>query len=289
MISFPAFLLQCWYNWGDMQITQKGLSPIRTTIQTAGAILALSLLLGCSSQKAPISVTATVEAAPSTSPTTTPSVSSAAAGPVKIPAHTEGITSQFPLEGLASSVIIDSVNDAQTIRARTAAGQGELLMISSGPEERGHLNVSSNYGLEGDQTYQADYSIVYRKGNQDQELFRLPAFLFAQPTDRVLDFAKVSFKEADIYLLTPQYKSGHGLAGYAFAIDKRSGEAFPLSFVQDGIVQDTLIYAELEPAPVNDHEQLAVFSPVGAGGEPELEPRVYTLDLVNHQFVARKI
>ncbi len=289
MISFPAFLLHCWYNWGDMQITQKGLSSIRTTIQAAGAILALSLLLGCSSQKAPNSVTATFEAAPSTSPTSTPSASSAATDQAKIPAHTEGITSQFPLEGLASSVILDSVNGAQTIRARTAAGQGELLMISSGPEERGHLNVSSNYGLEGEQTYQADYSIVYRKGNQDQELLKLPAFLFVQPTDRILDFARVSFKEAEMYLLTPQYKSGHGLVGYAFAIDKRSGEAIPLSFVQNGIVQDTLVYAELQPAPVNDNEQLVVFSPVGAGGDPELGPRVYTLDLVNHQFVARKI
>ncbi|WP_054941171.1 hypothetical protein [Paenibacillus ihuae] len=271
-----------------MQITQKGLSPIRTTIQAAGAILSLSLLLGCSSQKSSISVAATFEAAPSTSPASTPSGSSAATDPAQLPENTEGITSQFPLEGLASSVIIDSVNDAQTIRARTAAGQGELLMISSGPEERGHLNVSSNYGLEGEQTYQADYSIVYRKGNQDLELSKLPAFLFVQPTDCILDFARVSFKEADMYLPTPQYKSGHGLVGYAFAIDKRSGEAFPLSFVQDGIVQDTLVYAELQPAPVNDHEQLVVFSPVGAGGEPELEPRVYILDLVNHQFVARK-
>ncbi|MNH23905.1 hypothetical protein D3C79_838170 [compost metagenome] len=186
-------------------------------------------------------------------------------------------------------MILDSVNDAQTIRARTAAGQGELLMISSGPEERGHLNVSSNYGLEGEQTYQGDYSIVYRKGNQEKELLKLPAFLFVQPTDRILDFERVSFKEADMFLLTPQYKSGHGLVGYAFAIAKRSGEAFPLSFIQDDIVQDKLVYTEQQPAPINDSEQLVVFSPVGAGGDPELEPRVYELDLVNHHFVARKL
>lgn len=43
-------------------------------------------------------------------------------------------------------------------------------MISSGPEERGHLNVSTIDGVEGDQTYQADYSIVYREDNQNSLL-----------------------------------------------------------------------------------------------------------------------
>ncbi|MEK3900589.1 hypothetical protein [Paenibacillus sp. FSL R7-0179] len=119
------------------------------------------------------------------------------------PATTSGLTSQFPPEGLAGSVIIDSVNAKGTVRARTSAGQGELLMIASGPEERGHLLSSSNDGLEGEPTYQADYSIVYREGKQDQVLLKLPAFLFVQPTDRVLEFGVVSFARAEVYLLAP--------------------------------------------------------------------------------------
>lgn len=206
---------------------------------------------------------------------------------VEVPALEE-VISLFPLEGLASSVLIDSVNDKGTIRARAATERGELLMISSGPEERGHLNVSSNYGLEGEQTYQADYSIVYREDNQDQELWTLPAFLFVQPSDRLLNFDKISFKDADVYLLTPQYKSGHGLVAYAFAINKLSGEAFPLFFaLNDASSQVNLVYSELQPAPANDNERLIVYPPVGAGGDPEPEPHVYELDLDKRQFYAR--
>lgn len=198
-----------------------------------------------------------------------------------------GITRQFPLEGLAGSVIVDSVNAEETIRARSAAGSGELLMISSSTEERGHLAVSSNDGLEGDQTYQADYTIVYRSGDQDQVLLKLPAFLFVQPTDRVLEFTVVPFAKAEVYLLAPQYKSGHGLVAYAFAMDKESGEVFPVSFKQGEIEHDTLVYSEIQPAPANKNEQLVVHSPEGAGGDPEPGPRMYELDLDKRQFVAR--
>lgn len=245
-------------------------------------ILSLSLLLGCSNQQASGTIPPAAEVTPSALP-----ASSATAAPAVTPAAIEGLTSQFPLEGLANSVVMDSANDKGTIRARTATGHGELLMISSSPEERGHLNVSSNYGLEGEQTYQADYSIVFREGKQDQVLLKLPAFLFVQPADHILNFEQISFEEADVYLLTPQYKSGHGLLGYAFAIDKRSGGAFPLSFAQDSIVQATLTYSELQPLPANDNEQLTVHLPVGAGGDPELEPRLYRLDMDKRQFIAR--
>lgn len=272
------------------------MSPIRTiaTALTASAVLSLSLLLGCTSQQTSGTVTPAPEAALSATPNPSaissisiPPASSAPTSSAESPAATEGLISRFPLEGLANSVIIDSVNDDKTIRARTAAGQGELLMISSGPEERGHLNVSSNDGLEGEQTYQADYSIVYREDKQDQVLLKLPAFLFVRPSGQVLDFKRISFKKAEVYLLTPQYKSGHGLTGYAFAISKLDGAAFPLSFVQDGTVHDTLVYSELQPLPANDNEQLIVHLPVGAGGDPELEPRRYELDLDKQQFVAR--
>lgn len=144
-------------------------------------------------------------------------------------------------------------------------------MIASSSEERGHLEASSNDGLEGEQTYQADYSIVYRSGKQDQVLLKLPAFLFVRPSDQVLEFDKFSFKNAEVYLLAPQYKSGHGLVAYAFAVNKISGEVFPLSFKQGEIVHDTLVYSELPPFPANQNEQLVVHSPEGAGGDPEPE------------------
>ncbi|NQX47240.1 hypothetical protein HQN87_18055 [Paenibacillus tritici] len=276
------------------------MSPIRSigTTLAAGAILSFSLLLGCSNQEASNPVTPageSAEATPSNTATSTPAISAtpalmASSTPTAspaIPATPSGIASQFLPEGLADSVIINSVNEAGTVRARAATERGELLMISSGPEERGHLNVSSNYGLEGDQTYQADYSIVYREDGQDQELLKFPALLFVRQSDQVLKFDKVSFKDAEVYLLAPQYKSGHGLVAYAFAVNKISGEVFPLSFVQGELVQDMLVYSEIQPAPANLNEQLVVHSPEGAGGDPELKPRVYDLDLDKRQFIAR--
>lgn len=251
-------------------------------------LLSLGLLLGCSGPEGSGAAVRTAEAASSGEVSATP-----AATPTTLASATPGVSasaaivSQFPLDGLAGSVIIDSVNPEETIRARSGAGSGELLMISSSTEERGHLNVSSNYGLEGEQTYQADYSIVYRSGDKDQVLLKLPAFLFVQPTDRVLEFAAVPFAKAEVYLLAPQYKSGHGLVAYAFAMDKESGEVFPLSFKQDGIVHDTLVYSELPPFPANQNEQLVVHSPVGAGGDPEPGPQLYELDLDKRQFVAQ--
>ncbi|WP_340026095.1 hypothetical protein MHI24_13500 [Paenibacillus sp. FSL K6-1096] len=255
------------------------------TPRAAGVLLALGLLLGCSSPEGAGSAAPTPEAA---SPEGNAAAPTALASATPEASAATAIVSQFPPDGLAGSVIIDSVNAEGTVRARTSAGpgEGELLMISSSTEERGHLNVSSNYGLEGEQTYQADYSIVYRKGQQDQVLLKLPAFLFVQPADRVLEFTVIHFEQAEVFLLAPQYKSGHGLVAYAFAMDKKSGLVFPVSFKQGEIVHDTLVYSELPPFPANEDEQLVVYAPVGAGGDPEPGPQRYELDLDKRQFVA---
>ncbi|MEK5036037.1 hypothetical protein MKY96_31810 [Paenibacillus sp. FSL R7-0302] len=272
------------------------MSPIRSTAttRTAGALLVLGLLLGCSSQGVSGTATPSAEPAPSaiasapaSPPATTASPAASETASAAVPATTAGLSSPVQPEAPANLVIADSVNAAGTIRARSAAGQGELLMIASSSEERGHLETSSNYGLEGEQTYQADYSIVYRAGDQDQVLLKLPAFLFVRPSDQVLEFDKVSFKDAEVYLFAPQYKSGHGLVAYAFAVNKMSGEVFPLSFKQGDIVHDTLVYSEIQPVPANQNEQLVVHSPEGAGTDPELKPQVYDLDLEKRLFIAR--
>lgn len=42
-------------------------------------------------------------------------------------------------------------------------------------------------------------TIIYRGDPQDQLLLELPAFLFVRLSDHVLEFDKISFKEADVY------------------------------------------------------------------------------------------
>ncbi len=160
-------------------------------------------------------------------------------------------------------------------------------MISNGIEERGHLLVSSTMGQEGDHTFQSNYSIVHRQGNKDKVLLELPAYLFIRPSDKTLSFEKASFKDADVYYLTPQYTSGFGVEGYIFAIDKQSGEAFPLDVIKKDHASRTILYSEAEALPSVENEQLVVHPPVRAGTpEEDAKTIYYNLDLSNKQLIA---
>lgn len=77
------------------------------------------------------------------------------------------------------SIVIDAVNEDKSIRAEQQTEKGTLLMIAKGREELGHLVVSSTMGQEGDQTFQSNYSIIYRQGDQDKVLMELPNYLFS--------------------------------------------------------------------------------------------------------------
>ena len=175
----------------------------------------------------------------------------------------------------------------RSVRAETQIDSGTLLMVSNGIEERGHLLASSSMGEEGDQTFQSNYSIVYRQGNEDTVLVELPGYLFIQPSEDVLSFEKVSFKDADVYYLAPQYRTGFGVEGYIFAVDKQSGEAFPLEVVKKGVVSKTILYSEGEALPNVENDRLVVHPPVRAGTSEEDAKAVhYALDLNNKQLIA---
>lgn len=197
------------------------------------------------------------------------------------------ISSVFPKSDLTDSITIDSVNEDQSIQAEQQTEKGTLLMVSNGKEERGHLNVSITRGQEGDQTFQSNYSIVYRREDQDKVLLELPAYLFVRPSDKTLTFERVSFKDADVYILTPQYQTGHGLEGYLFAVTKQSGDAFLLEIVKEGQVSEKLLYSESEPLPSAENNGLVVHPPVGAGTpEEDAKDALYKLDLSKKQLIA---
>lgn len=198
----------------------------------------------------------------------------------------EKLTSRFPESPLTASTALDSVLDASSVRAETATDQGTLIMVSEGREELGHLVVSSNLGLEGDKTFQSNYKIVYRQGEEAKTLLELPAMMYARPNDKKLIFNKLSFKDADVYILTPQYKTGHGVEGYAFAIDKKNGEASSLKISNGGSISDTLVYSEIERYPRIENDLLVVSPPIGAGGDVEAEEKLYKLDLANKKLVS---
>lgn len=185
------------------------------------------------------------------------------------------------------SIVIDAVNEDKSIRAEQQTEKGTLLMIAKGREELGHLVVSSTMGQEGDQTFQSNYSIIYRQGDQDKVLMELPNYLFFRPSSKKISFEKLSFKEAEVYILTPQYQTGHGVEGYIFAIDKQNEDVLPLEIVKKDQVSKTLLYSEAEPLPSVENNILVVHPPVGAGTqEADAKDIFYKLDLNNKRFVA---
>lgn len=245
------------------------------------SLLLFNMLLACSSQQSGTSYTtaseSSVQAATSFSPEITDT-----------PAEKNGDTvSKFPKSILSDSISLDSASSTPSIRAETDLEEGKILMISGDREERGHLIVPSVLGAEGDQTFQSNYKIVYRKGNNDEVLLELPAFLYVQPTDKIIPFDKVSFKEADIFLLTPQYRTGHGLEAYVFATDKQNGNVFPIEIRKGKTTSKMLLYSELN-SPFNQNEQLVVYPPIGAG-TPEQDTKEihFKLDLRNKQLIAK--
>ncbi|NGM82150.1 hypothetical protein G5B47_06965 [Paenibacillus sp. 7124] len=250
---------------------------INRKIMILSSLLSFNLLLACSSQPSGAGDKPTSE---SSAATVTPFSPKSTV----TPAETEGgIVSQFSKSTLSDSISLDTISDTPSIRAETDLVDGKILMISGDREERGHLIAPSVLGAEGDQTFQSNYKIVYRKGNNDKVLLELPAFLYLQPTDKILPFDKVSFKEADIFLLTPQYRTGHGLEAYVFAVDKQNGDVFPIEIRKGEKTSKTLLYAELG----NQNGQLVVYPPIGAG-TPEKDTKEihYKLDLRNKQFIA---
>ncbi|MBP1999976.1 hypothetical protein J2Z69_000995 [Paenibacillus shirakamiensis] len=199
----------------------------------------------------------------------------------------EGHASVFPKTGIEESILIDAVHDTPSIRAETQTEHGTLFMISKGREEEGHLLVSSTTGLEGSKTFQSTYSILFKQGEQEKVLLELPAYLYVQPTDKILTFKKIAFKEADLYFLTPQYQSGHGLEAFVFAIEKQTGKAFSILIKNNNQDIDRLIYSEAKDiAPLYiKNNQLVVVRPLGAGGPPDKDGH-YKLDMVNKKLVA---
>lgn len=208
--------------------------------------------------------------------------------PEHVSQNANTITTQFPKSPLTASTILDSIKDTPSVRGETVTDHGTLLMVSEGREELGHLAVSSNLGLEGDKTFQSNYAIVYKQGEEEKTLLELPSLMFARPNDRKLTFNQLSFKNAEVYVLMPQYKTGHGVEGYVFAIDKKSGEASRLKISDEGSTSDTLVYSEMERFPHVENDLLVVSPPMGAGGETEAEEKQYRLDLANKTLVAVK-
>lgn len=192
---------------------------------------------------------------------------------------------QFLNTEFSNIITLDSVNKDGTLRAQTNTDFGELIVVANGKEEVGHLNAPSVAGLEGDLTFQGNYTVINIIDGKKHEVMELKEITFIQQSDRVVNFDKVSFNDADVYFLTPQYTSGHGLNAYAIAVNKSNGEAISLKFIKNDTTTDTLNYAN-DQLPVNENEFLKVVPGISAGtSEENADITFYKLDLTNKYFI----
>lgn len=181
-------------------------------------------------------------------------------------------------------VQIDVYQETPTVRAGIETDNGELHVVSNGKEAIGHVTIPSVLGVEGDYFYQGDYDVIYEH-NQDKVVIKqLPDLVFVQPSEKPASFKKISFQAMDVFLLTPEYTASRGHNAYAFGIDKKSGEAFAITFKNAARVWETVNYEKVS-TPVNENEKLVVTTRDTRGQGDTLTVK-YRFDRDSKQFIA---
>ncbi|WP_334073087.1 hypothetical protein [Paenibacillus sp. A14] len=140
------------------------------------------------------------------------------------------LETQDPNSVYTNIIKIDTTQENPTVRARINTDSGELYVVSKGKEALGHITTPSVLGSEGDFSYQGNYSVNYKHNEEIKEIKEFKKLVFIQPSEQPISFEKISFKEMDVFLLTPEYTASRGYNSYAFGIDKKSGEGFAITF-----------------------------------------------------------
>ncbi|KQY90938.1 hypothetical protein ASD24_24380 [Paenibacillus sp. Root52] len=196
----------------------------------------------------------------------------------------KGEENQTPDSPYTNVVKIDTNQETPTVRAQIDTDSGELYVVSEGKEAIGHITTPSVLGKEGDFYYQGNYSVMYKHNEEEKEIKELKDIVFVQPSDQPISFEKISFEAMDVFLLTPEYTSSRGYNSYAFGIDKKSGEAFAITFKNGENVQDVINY-EKDSVPVSTSEKLVVTTR-NTEGQGDTLTTEYSFDQDSKQFVA---
>ncbi|KOR88924.1 hypothetical protein [Paenibacillus solani] len=171
----------------------------------------------------------------------------------------------------------------ETIRAQGITEEGMLSVIPLMKENMQQLGAPSCFGLDTDLSITGDYIVQYRSKNATNELATLKDMTFIQPTDDPVQMIRLSFHEADVFILAPQYRDCHGIEIYAFAVNQGTGHAVQLQFQDESLISNTSYYRP-GSIPLVKNNRLVLESTEGPGGEgsPNYKPiRLYQLDLEN--------
>lgn len=177
--------------------------------------------------------------------------------------------------------------DTETIRAQGITDEGMLSVIPLKKENMKQLGAPSCFGLDTDLSITGDYIVQYRSKDDTKEVVTLKDMTFIQPTNDPVQMTRLSFQEADVFILAPQYRDCHGIEIYAFVVDQETGHAAQLQFQDESLISNTSYYRP-GSIPLVKNNRLALESTEGPGGEgsPDFRPiRLYQLDLENAVMV----
>lgn len=175
----------------------------------------------------------------------------------------------------------------ETFRAQGITDEGVLSVIPLKKENMKQLGAPSCFGLDTDLSITGDYIVRYRSKDVMKELATLKDMTFIQPTDDPVQMTRLSFQEADVFILAPQYRDCHGIEIYSFAVDQETGQAVQLQFQDESLISNTSYYRP-GSIPLVKNNRLVLESTEGPGGEgsPDYKPiRLYQLDIENAVMV----
>ncbi|MGG3281425.1 hypothetical protein [Paenibacillus solani] len=197
------------------------------------------------------------------------------------------IAAQFPLGDEKQQAAGGMEPATETIRAQGITEEGKLSVIPLEKENMKQLGAPSCFGLDTDLSITGDYIVQYRSKDDTNEIATLKDMTFIQPTNDPVQMIRLSFQEADVFILAPEYKDCHGIEIYAFAVDQETGHAVQLQFQDESLISNRSYYRP-GSIPLVKNNRLALESAEGPGGEgsPEYKPiRLYQLDIENAVMV----
>lgn len=196
-----------------------------------------------------------------------------------------GLGDQFMLTPNPESVPTaneDTKKHAGAVRAQGTGPEGKVLVVAEGSEAVQRLGAPSCFGIETDLSFSGRYHVIYAAADgSETEIGVLEDRTFIQPNSEPVEMIRLSLQEADVFLLAPQYRDCHAIEIYAFAMDRGTGEAFPLSF-KEGVSSFVTSYYRPLSQPMVRKNRLVLESTEGPGGEgsPDYDrEREYRLDL----------
>ncbi|MFB9273777.1 hypothetical protein [Cohnella cellulosilytica] len=198
------------------------------------------------------------------------------------------IRGAWPPAAPLSSENAEPTADPDIVRAIGETDGGRIIVTpdASVPEKREALGAASCYGVDTDVRTEGSYKAIYETDESREVIASLPDLSFIQPSEEPAPMLRLTFPDADVFLLVPQYRDCHALTFYAFAVEKNGGAAYPLAFVTADGTLDNSYYMPGDEPEIRDG-RLVLSTTEGPGGEtPEGgQARLFRLDLASRTFI----